>query len=65
VIFHLDSGTLYFNDQRIFGWVKTGTKEEIRQMKFLQELGPEPPEIDEAGFLKILVKIKKPIKLLP
>ncbi len=63
VIFHLDRGTLYFNDQRIFGWVKTGTKEEIRQMKFLRELGPEPPEIDEAEFQKILIKIKKPIKL--
>lgn len=64
VILHLDSGILYFNDQRIFGWVRAGTKEEIANMKFLKALGPEPLDISEDEFIKLVSKRKKPIKLV-
>jgi len=64
VIFHLDKGTLFFNDQRIFGWVKTGNKDEIARMKFLKTLGPEPFDMDEKEFIKIINKRKKPVKLV-
>lgn len=64
VIFHLDKGELYFNDQRIFGWVKVGTKEEIQNMKFLKELGPEPFEMNEEEFIKRVGKSRKPVKLV-
>ncbi|HBC73179.1 MAG: Formamidopyrimidine-DNA glycosylase [Candidatus Amesbacteria bacterium GW2011_GWB1_47_19] len=64
VVLHMDSGTLYFNDQRIFGWVKAGTKEEIANMKFLKELGPEPMNISEEEFIKLISKRKKPVKLV-
>ncbi len=64
VIFHLDKGVLYFNDQRMFGWVKAAPKEEIEQMKFLQELGPEPFEINDEEFTVRVSKSKRPIKLV-
>ena len=64
VIFKLDHGTLYFNDQRMFGWVKIGRREEIEQEKFLQSLGPEPFDITADDFVKRIAKSKKPIKLV-
>lgn len=64
VIFYLDEGALYFNDQRLFGWVKTGPKEEIAAMKFLQDLGPEPFDINEKEFAARVGKSKRPIKLV-
>jgi formamidopyrimidine-DNA glycosylase len=64
VIFHLsDGGMLYFNDQRIFGWVKVGTRKEIDEMGFLKGLGPEPFEMDENKFVEIFKILKKPIKI--
>jgi formamidopyrimidine-DNA glycosylase len=63
VIFHLNRGTLFFNDQRLFGWVRVGDKLTINNLQFLKSLGPEPFELDEQGFAKIFLKIKKPIKL--
>jgi formamidopyrimidine-DNA glycosylase len=64
VIFYFSDGsTLYFNDQRIFGWIKTGTREEIESMNFLKGLGPEPLEMNSDEFTKIFTKIKKPIKI--
>ncbi|MBI2008315.1 hypothetical protein HYS82_01530 [Candidatus Amesbacteria bacterium] len=56
-IFNFDKGTLYFNDQRLFGWIEINPK-------FVEDLGPEPFEIDEDRFLKLLVKLKRPIKLV-
>ena len=63
-IFHFDRGTMYFNDQRLFGWVKFGTTEEINNMDFLKKLGPEPLELTEKEFIGIIIKYKKPIKLV-
>jgi len=57
VIFNFDKGTLYFNDQRLFGWVEINPK-------FVDKLGPEPFEIDEKKFVELVCKRKKPIKLV-
>ncbi len=64
VIFKLDKGTLYFNDQRMFGWVKVGKREDIDNDKFLKGLGPEPFEVTEEEFKNRVGKYKKPIKLV-
>lgn len=42
VIFHLTTGTLYFNDQRLFGWVKLMPTPDLQTDRFLSRLGPEP-----------------------
>ncbi|MEZ4210667.1 MAG: DNA-formamidopyrimidine glycosylase [Patescibacteria group bacterium] len=42
VILSLSKGTLYFNDQRLFGWVKIIPTNEIPNDKFIRNLGPEP-----------------------
>jgi len=38
----LSKGTLYFNDQRKFGWVKVTATKDIPQDKFIKTLGIEP-----------------------
>ena len=43
VIFSLGSGaSLYFNDQRIFGWIKLVKNEDVDQDALIARLGPEP-----------------------
>lgn len=42
VIFEMDGGTLYFNDQRKFGFVKVLPTEEVETDKFIASLAPEP-----------------------
>jgi formamidopyrimidine-DNA glycosylase len=42
VIFELSKGTLYFNDQRKFGWVKLVPTRDIEKDKFISKLGVEP-----------------------
>ncbi|MDO8488259.1 MAG: bifunctional DNA-formamidopyrimidine glycosylase/DNA-(apurinic or apyrimidinic site) lyase [bacterium] len=64
VIFKLDQGTLYFNDQRLFGWVRVGTKASIANEKFLQKLGPEPFEMATEEFAERVSKSRRPIKLV-
>lgn len=54
--FYFDRGTLYFNDQRMFGWI-------IINPKFVDKLGPEPFDLDAPKFIKLLRKLKKPIKI--
>lgn len=41
-----DGSTLYFNDQRKFGWVKLLPTAEIPQEPFMLKVGPEPLEDD-------------------
>ncbi len=50
------SNFLYFNDQRMFGWI-------MLNPGFVDKLGPEPFEIEETKFIKILSKLRRPIKL--
>ena len=38
----LSKGTLYFNDQRLFGWVKATRADQLDQDPFIKKLGPEP-----------------------
>lgn len=43
VIFKLDRGaTLYYNDQRRFGWIKAITADEVSKLPFFRDMGPEP-----------------------
>lgn len=43
IIFALDKGAmLYYNDLRQFGWIKVLKKDELMQMPFFKEMGPEP-----------------------
>lgn len=45
VSFVFDEGTLYFNDQRKFGFVKVIPTKEVEQEKFIAELAKEPWEM--------------------
>jgi len=42
IIFKLSGGTLYFNDQRKFGWVKVIPTEKVSEDTFIKNLGIEP-----------------------
>lgn len=45
VVFYLsDKSTLYFNDQRRFGWVKVVETELVSNQSLIKSLGPEPLE---------------------
>lgn len=46
VIEFTDGSTLYFNDQRKFGWVKLIPTLEVPNIDFMQKVGPEPLEAD-------------------
>ncbi len=63
VIFELEKEKLYFNDQRMFGWVKAGRTEDIEKEKFLVGLGPEPFVIDGEELAARIRKTKRPIKI--
>lgn len=56
VIIDMDGATLYFNDQRKFGWMKLLPTDEVMQMSFFQKVGPEPldSEFTAADFIKRL-----------
>lgn len=41
-----DGSTLYFNDQRKFGWVKLYPSLEVPNIDFMKRVGPEPLEPD-------------------
>ena len=73
VIFTLDDGaTLYFNDLRRFGWIKVVKKNDVYDMPFFKEMGPEPFNNTDLGqkklsldvFRTILSKSGLPIKVL-
>ena len=58
-----DSGTLYFNDQRKFGFVKVLPTEEVEDDKFIRSLADEPWEINVDEFYDKLKRRKNsPIK---
>jgi formamidopyrimidine-DNA glycosylase len=43
VIFTLDKGAkLFYNDLRRFGWIKVIRKDELKDVAFFKEMGPEP-----------------------
>jgi formamidopyrimidine-DNA glycosylase len=57
------AGTLYFNDQRKFGWIKLVPTSQLDQVKFLKQLGPEPWDLNNQQWQEILHASKKAIKL--
>lgn len=71
VIFHLDKGaTLFYNDLRQFGWIKVVPTENVGELPFFKELGPELPLVKGSNnltmqqFNNILSKSKLAIKVL-
>jgi formamidopyrimidine-DNA glycosylase len=56
VIFRLKSFTLYFNDQRKFGWIKLVPTAEAPKDSLIMRLGPEPltDDFSLAGFTAVL-----------
>mgnify|MGYP000247370363 FL=1 len=38
----MDGSRLFFNDQRKFGWVKLLPTDEVKNLPFMQKVGPEP-----------------------
>jgi formamidopyrimidine-DNA glycosylase len=59
VIFRLSDGsTLYFNDQRIFGWIKAVPTAEVAADALIARLGPEPltEAFELKGFAAILAR---------
>jgi formamidopyrimidine-DNA glycosylase len=65
IIFNLsDNSTMYFNDLRKFGYMKTADKKEVEAVKL--KFGPEPidPDFDCDYFFQTINKSKMPIKPL-
>lgn len=50
VILEFDSGTLYFNDQRKFGFIKTLPTVAVADDSFIKKLAPEPWVMSPADF---------------
>lgn len=63
VIFKLDSGTLYFNDQRKFGFIKVLDTSAVKDDPFIKKLAPEPWDTSPEDFCTRVKKHpKSPIK---
>ena len=58
VILHLDNGTLYFNDQRKFGFIKVLSTEEVENDPFIKKLAKEPWAMTPDEFYDKLLKHK-------
>ena len=63
VILELDSGTLYFNDQRKFGFIKVIDADKVEDDAFIKKLAKEPWQMTPEEFYEKLQKHKNsPIK---
>lgn len=62
VILELENGTLYFNDQRKFGFIKIMPTAEIKNDPFIKKLAKEPWQMEKTEFYKKLQKHSAPIK---
>lgn len=63
VVLHFENGTLYFNDQRKFGFIKVIKTSEVENDSFIKKLAPEPWQMSEDEFYEKLQKHKNsPIK---
>ncbi|MBR2710193.1 bifunctional DNA-formamidopyrimidine glycosylase/DNA-(apurinic or apyrimidinic site) lyase [Candidatus Saccharibacteria bacterium] len=58
VILHFDSGPLYFNDQRKFGFIKVLPTSEVEQDAFIKKLAPEPWAMQAEEFYRRLQRHK-------
>lgn len=64
VVIFTSGDKLYFNDQRIFGWVKVMDDQTLSKMPYKKRLGPEPWDINADDFFSKLAKRKKAVKLV-
>ncbi len=66
IIFHLDKDAiLYFNDLRKFAWIRIIPTDEVMEMPFFKNMGPEPfKDLTEKKFEEIVGKSKIVIKPL-
>ena len=63
VSFQFEDGTLYFNDQRKFGFVKVLPTEQVEEEKFIRELAKEPWEMEPGELFRQCQRhAKAPIK---
>ena len=63
VVFTLERGVLYFNDQRKFGFVKVLPTEEVECDTFIASLGPEPWEMKAEDLFAVFQRRKgSPVK---
>ena len=63
VVFELEEGNLYFNDQRKFGFVKVLSTDEVELDPFIAKLGPEPWEMKAEDLYKVFQRRKgSPVK---
>lgn len=58
VILHFDTGTLYFNDQRKFGFIKVMPISEVVADTFIKKLAPEPWSMNPTDFFQQLQRHK-------
>jgi len=61
VVVVLDKAKLFFNDQRVFGWMKLIASPEVEQLEFIKKLGPEPltKAFTDAVFIERVRRRKK------
>lgn len=65
VVLHLSDGTkLFFDDARKFGYLRVITPHTLHTWPFYQKLGPEPLDIDAAGFAARFMGRRSTIKSL-
>jgi formamidopyrimidine-DNA glycosylase len=65
IIFHLDKGTLYYNDIRQFGWLKITPTEKVNEHSLIKNMGPEPlKDLTLDKFKNILQKSKTKVKVV-
>lgn len=62
VIIELENGTLYFNDQRKFGFIKVLNTKDVENDPFIKKLAKEPWQMEKTEFYKKLQKHSAPIK---
>lgn len=59
VIIELENGTLYFNDQRKFGFIKTIITKDVEKDSFIKKLAKEPWQMTPSEFYEKLQKHQK------
>ena len=58
VIIEFEDGTLYFNDQRKFGFIKVLPSQEVENDDFIKKLAPEPWAMETSDFYSRLQRHK-------
>jgi formamidopyrimidine-DNA glycosylase len=64
IITFTDGNILYFNDQRIFGWVRIMSNVELLMLNYVKNIGPEPWDITDLDLFNKIKNRNRPIKLV-